>query len=349
MDEQPKILITRLSHIGDCVLTLPMVNRIKDRYPDSTITWAIESPTQKLLAGHRAVDEFLVVPKRWMKQPSCWFDLRRQFRQRNFDIAIDPQGITKSAMLGWLSGAKTRIGVKGKWGRELSPWLNNRLVEPSESHLADRSLELLSQIEGFGETPDEARYGFPLDPAAVEFCQTFLNESQLGRFAVINPGASWASKRWDNQRFGEVGSSLFRRQGIRSVITWAGAEEESMAAEIASVDSDALVIAPQTNLPQLAALLSLATLFIGCDTGPLHIAAAVGTPCVGLYGTTLPQDSGAWPWADPTPHVAVQKWHQSGTCRQRRSAENGAMMDILASDVVVACESSLSLNSLKSA
>jgi len=148
MDEQPKILITRLSHIGDCVLTLPMVNRIKDRYPDSTITWAIESPTQKLLAGHRAVDEFLVVPKRWMKQPSCWVDLRRQFRQRNFDIAIDPQGITKSAMLGWLSGAKTRIGVKGKWGRELSPWLNNRLVEPRESHLADRSLELLSQIEG---------------------------------------------------------------------------------------------------------------------------------------------------------------------------------------------------------
>jgi len=122
-----------------------------------------------------------------------------------------------------------------------------------------------------------------------------------------------------------------------------------MATEIASVDSDAFVIAPQTNLPQLAALLSLATLFIGCDTGPLHIAAAVGTPCVGLYGTTLPQDSGAWPWADPTPHVAVQKWHQSGTCRQRRSAENGAMMDILASDVVVACESSLSLNSLKSA
>lgn len=349
MDEQPKILITRLSHIGDCVLTLPLVNRIKDRYPDSTITWAIESPTQKLLAGQTAVDEFFVVPKRWMKQPSCWFDLRRQFRKRNFDIAIDPQGITKSAMLGWLSGAKTRIGIKGQWGRELSPWLNNRLVETRDTHLADRSLELLSAIEGFGDPANETRYAFPIDPAAVEFCKSFLSESGLNSFSVINPGASWASKRWDNQRFGSVGSWLFRHQGIRSVITWAGSEEQAMATEIAEFDPSAFVIAPQTNLPQLAAMLSLATLFIGCDTGPLHIAAAVGTPCVGLYGTTRPQDSGAWPWAVPTPHVAVQKWHQSGSCRKRRSAQNDAMMDILAADVFAACEQSLKGNVRRSA
>lgn len=338
MPEQPKILITRLSHIGDCVLTLPMVNRLKDRFPDSVISWAIESPTHKLLHGHAAVDEFIVVPKAWMKKPANWVELRRQFKQRNFDIAIDPQGITKSAMLGWLSGAKARIGIKGQWGRELSPWLNNRLVETEQTHLVDRSLELLSAIYDSGSPKCEPRYDFPVPDEATRFCNTFLAGENLARFAVINPGASWPSKRWDNERFGSVGSWLFRHKGLRSILTWAGSEERTMAEEIAAFDPDAFVIAPSTDLPQLAAMLSLADLFVGCDTGPLHIAAAVGTPCVGLYGTTRPQDSGAWPYAGQTQHVAVQKWHQSGSCRKRRSAANDAMMDILAADVFAACE-----------
>ena len=337
MDEQPKILVTRLSHIGDCVLTLPMVNRIKDRFPASKIIWAIESPTQKLLANHGAVDEFVVVPKAWMKSPKAWRQLRRQFREYDFDLAIDPQGITKSAMLGWLSGARTRIGIKGKWGRELSPWLNNRLVETEATHLVDRSLELLGAIDEFGEPTQEPRYAFPVDADAVGFCRNFLNQENLRQFSVINPGASWPSKRWSNERFGSVGSWLFRHHGLRSVLTWAGSEEETMCREIAAFDPDAFVIAPPTNLPQLAAMLSLAGMFVGCDTGPLHIAAAVATPCVGLYGTTRPQDSGAWPYEEPTLHVAVQKWHQSGSCRKRRSAGNTAMMDILAADVFEAC------------
>ena len=349
MDEQPKILITRLSHIGDCVLTLPMVNRIKDRFPNSNISWAIEAPTQKLLAGHSAVDEFIVVPKAWMKKPANWFELRRQFKLRNFDIAIDPQGITKSAMLGWISGAKTRIGIKGQWGRELSPWLNNQLVETEQTHLVDRSLDLLEALNDSAPTTREPRYEFPVPDEAIQFCNGFLAGEDLARFVVINPGASWASKRWNNERFGSVGSWLFRHKGLRSVLTWAGSEEQAMVEEIAAFDPDAFVIAPSTDLPQLAAMLSLADMLIGCDTGPLHIAAAVGTPCVGLYGTTRPQDSGAWPYAGPTQHVAVQKWHQSGSCRKRRSAANDAMMDILAADIFAACEKCLTNRQRKTA
>lgn len=341
MDEQHRILITRLSHIGDCVLTLPMINRIKDRFPNSVITWAIESPSHKMLAGQAAVDEFLVVPKAWMKKPSNWLELRRELKQRNFDIAIDPQGITKSAMLGWISGAKVRVGIKGQWGRELSPRLNNRLVETKSTHLADRSVELLAAIDEFGQPTQNLRYDFPIPQAAIEFCKLILGNANLSRFAVINPGASWASKRWDNQRFGSVGSWLFRHKGLRTVLTWAGEDEHAMAREIAAFDPEAFVIAPETDLPQLAAMLSLADMFIGCDTGPLHIAAAVGTPCVGLYGTTRPQDSGAWSHSEPSPHVAVQKWYQSGSCRKRRSATNDAMMDILAADVFAACDTVL--------
>lgn len=341
MDEQPKILITRLSHIGDCVLTLPMVNQLKDRFPASKIVWAIESPTHKLLDGQASVDEFLVVPKAWMKSLSVWRDLRSKLKRHRFDIAIDPQGITKSAMLGWLSGARKRIGIRGQWGRELSPWLNNQLVETKQTHLVDRSLELLTALDEVGSSQTDVGYRFPLKDEAIEFCNSFLQQNQLTRFSVINPGASWPSKRWDNERFGSVGSWLFRHHGLRSVLTWAGEEEQAMASGIAAFDPGAFVMAPQTDLPQLAAMLSLATMFVGCDTGPLHIASAVGTPCVGLYGTTRPQDSGAWPYADSGPHVAVQKWYQSGTCRKRRGASNDAMMDILAADVFAACEQCL--------
>ena len=344
MDERTRILITRLSHIGDCVLTLPMVNRIKDCFPESSISWAIESPTHKLLANHPAIDDFLVIPKSWMKSVANWRSLRRQLQQRAFDVVIDPQGITKSAMLGWLSGAPVRIGANGKWGRELSPWLNNRLLEPKQTHLADRSVELLSaladalDVKWSTKSQHALRYDFPVPPSAVESVDEMMVRESLIEFAVINPGASWPSKRWSNERFGSVGSWLYRHHGLRSVITWAGEEEHQMALEIERFDPAAFSIAPATDLPQLAATLRCAKLFIGCDTGPLHIAAAVGTPCVGLYGTTQARDSGAWPFAEPTPHVAVQKWHQSGSCRKRRSAANYAMMDIVADDVFSACE-----------
>jgi ADP-heptose:LPS heptosyltransferase len=353
MDEsRPNILITRLSHLGDCVLTLPLANRLKERFPNCKISWAIESPGNKLLAGASSVDEFIVVPRSWMKQPRAWVKLRSEFKARCFDVAIDPQGITKSAMLGWISGAKTRIGIKGKWGRELSPWLNNRLVETRATHLVDRSLELLSAMyESPAVSPllidsnDKVNFNFPIAQPAIEFRETFLDVSKLQRYAVINPGASWASKRWDNERFGSVGSWLYRHKNLRSLLTWAGPEEANMAREIEAFDPAAFVVAPKTDLQQLAAMLEKAELFIGCDTGPLHVAAAVNTRCVGLYGTTRPQDSGAYPHADPTPHVAVQKWYQSGSCRKRRGATNDAMMDILASDVFTACDSILSTDS----
>ena len=338
--QKPRFLITRLSHIGDCVLTLPLVNRLRDRFPQAFIAWAIESPSDKLLAHHESVDRFIRVPKGWLKQPSAWKDLRSQFRELNFDIAIDPQGITKSAALAWISGAKKRIGIKGQWGRELSPWLNNQLVTTQSSHLVDRSLELLAAVdtELASVMNEPVEFRLKITDSAKSFVDNWLDEIRLARFAVINPGASWKSKRWVTERFGAVASYVFRHHGIKSVVTWAGEAEQSMAETICGVDPEACIIAPKTDLHQLTALIEKAHCFIGCDTGPLHISAAVDTPCIGLYGTTRAQDSGAYPFAEPTPHIAIQKWYQSGSCRKRRGADNNAMQDILAADVFKACD-----------
>ena len=145
-------------------------------------------------------------------------------------------------------------------------------------------------------------------------------------------------------RYGAVASYLKIHHDLTSVIVWAGVDEFEMAKKINSFDTNASIIAPRTNLRELASLTSRASFFIGGDTGPMHIASAMGTPCVGLYGTTRPEESGAF----GPHHIAVQKWYQSGSCRKRRNATNDAMKDILASDVFSACDQMIASLSNKS-
>ena len=333
-----------------------MLNAIRKKYPNAFIGWAVESPTHKLLDLHRGIDELILVPKGWMKKPSCWGELRRQLKQYRFDIAIDPQGITKSAALGWISGAKKRIGIRGRWGRELSPRLNNSLVETKASHLVDRSLELIVNLDLEQDSSVSASSGPMIKQPAVEFGLTVceqsnvsldlsLNRSKLGEyFALINPGGSWASKRWEIERYGAVASYLKRQRGMKSLIVWAGDQELEMAKTIHDFDPEASLIAPKTDLRELAVLCDRAAFFIGSDTGPMHLATAMGTPCIGLYGPTRPQDSGAY----GPQNIAIQKWYQSGSCRKRRNADNDAMRDILAADVFTACDQMIGQLGLKS-
>ena len=335
VNEAPRILITRLSHIGDCVLTLPMLAAVREKFPEAFIAWAVESPSHKLLKLHPDLDEIVLIPKGWAGKPKCWFELSKKLKSYEFDIALDPQGITKSAMLGWLSGAKTRIGIRGRWGRELSPYLNNRLVQTKSLHIVERSIELLAELGIATHDFQSVQTGLPVCPDSLRSIENQLENRNIDeQFVMINPGGSWASKRWELDRFGSVASYLKRHHGLTSVIVWAGDDEHEMARVIHDFDAEASIIAPATSLTGLAALSSKALFFVGSDTGPMHIAAAMGTPCIGLYGTTRPEESGAY----GSQHLAIQKWYQSGSCRKRRNAGNEAMRDILASDVFSACD-----------
>lgn len=169
--KSPRILITRLSHIGDCLLTIPMLNAIGDHYPDAFVAWAVESPTHHLLKNHPVIDQIVSIPKGWLGKPRSWRAIRTELKSLDFDIAIDPQGLTKSAVLGWLSGAPNRVGAKGQWGRELSPWLNNRLVRPTSTHVVERSMELLEEI---GIEQPRIRFNLPSDTVADKFIDRWL-------------------------------------------------------------------------------------------------------------------------------------------------------------------------------
>jgi ADP-heptose:LPS heptosyltransferase len=285
------VLITRLSHIGDCVLTLPMVSALRDHRNVHT-TWLVESPTDQLLRGHDAVDDLVVVRSGWSRRPAKVFELCKRLWSRKFDIVIDPQSLTKSALPAWFAHAKRRIGFAKPHGRELAPILNNELVTATTSHLVDRSLELLMPL---GIDAPAIRFSLPRDEPASQAMDDFLATQHLGcGFAIINPGAGWPSKKWPARWFGCVARHLGQEHQIPSVVTWAGEVEREAANLIVDKSGGHGILAPATSLLRFAELTRKAKFYLGGDTGPLHIAAACGTPCVGLYGPTDPAKCGPY-------------------------------------------------------
>lgn len=337
---ESRILITRLSHLGDCVLTLPLASAIRAHVPQAKIAWIIERPGQQLLANHPAIDELVAVKRGWLKQPRQILAIRKQLRSFAPNICLDPQSLSKSSILARLSAAPLRVGFDKPIGREIAPWLNNRLVAPKAEHLVDRTLGLLEPL-GI-PTPAKVDFGLPIYQDAKNSLQPFLETQHLGcDFAVINPGAGWASRRWPPRRFGAVARHLGQQHQIPSVVAWAGPDEEVMATEIVERSGGHGIMAPHTTLPELAELLRRAAFYVGGDTGPMHIAAAVGTPCVSLYGPTLPTRSGAY----GVGHEHVQAFYQS----TNRKIGDEAMRAIEPDTVIQACNKLIQNRGLTSA
>jgi lipopolysaccharide heptosyltransferase I len=335
-DAAPRILISRLSAVGDCVLTLPLANAVRQAFPKAFIGWVTQGGPASLLEGHPAIDQVIPVKKGWLGSPADVAQLRRTLKSLEFDIALDPQSLTKSALAAWLSGAPRRIGLARPVGRELAPLLNNQTVAPNATHVVDRQLELLRPL---GVEVGPGRFDLPLRPEARAFAQDFLCASHLQNgYAAINPGAGWDSRLWPPERFGQTARFLGEAYRLPSAVVWSGPREKEWAETIVARSAGHAVLAPATTLPQLAALLRDARLFVGSDTGPMHIAAAVGTRCVSLHGPTQPQVSGPY----GPGHQTVQVYYQDGTCRERRRAENHAMQAISVEMVCDACAAILS-------
>jgi len=280
---QPKrILIVRFSAIGDVVHGLPLAVALRTRFPHAEIAWLVEDRAASLLHGHWALDRLLIVRKGWMKS---WADIKlMRNRLKTFapDVTIDLQGLFKSSFAAWLSGAKYRIGFGGIDGREGSRWFNNFRVVPTENHVIDRNLQLLEPLGVDGCSVDFDLPECEMDRRSAR--QLLGREGLDGDFVIINVGAGWKSKLWREDRYAEVAKYLLEQWNLPSLVVWAGSEEQKMAEAVVQGANGAAVLSPPTTLCELASLSRLATLFIGSDTGPLHIAAAVGTPCIGLYG-----------------------------------------------------------------
>ena len=332
-----RILIARMSAIGDSILTLPVACALRDRFPQAYIAWCVEKKASAMVVGHSALDEVIILDRGWFGSPSRLWEIRQNLRKQQFDTVIDCQSVTKTAFLGWLSGAKHRIGCRGQYGAELSPWLNNRLVEPQTTHLTDRSLELLAPL---GIIQPQVRWDLPLAPTARAKVKGWLAAGTLPQqFAVINPGATWDSKLWEMDRFAAVARYFHTQHQLPTVVVWGGPREEAWAQQIVELAPGAAQLAPNTSLQELAAVIEQGTCFVSSDTGPLHMAVAVGTPSIGLYGTTRPADCGPY----GAPHIGLQKKFFVGSRTERRTTDNACMKLIEVADVLPECDRLLSL------
>lgn len=335
LSKAPRVLIVRLSAIGDCLLTLPVACAIKDQLPAATITWVVERAAAPLLRNHSCIDRLIELPRGWLKSPRTVWGLRKALRQQNCEVSIDAQSLTKSAAAAWLSGARKRIGLARPWGRELSLFINNVRIEPTSEHIVDRQLEMLAPL---GVKWPQARFDVPRDAAAEQRVTAWLDDPRFaGGFIAVNPGAGWDSKLWPAERFAQVAAHVGRAHRLPTLVVWGGSRERSWAQEIAQQAEGHAHVAPPTTLPELASVVRRAKLFVGSDTGPMHLAAATGTPCVALYGPSRPDLCGPF----GSQHVVLQAYYQAGTSRQRRRAANDAMRAIEPSAVCSACDTIL--------
>ncbi len=343
VDDKLRILIVRLSSLGDIIHTMPLACALRDCVPQAAIGWLVEDRFAELLEGHRAVDVLLTVRRRWLCRPREVLRLRSQLRRLRFDLTIDAQGLTKSALAAWLSGARRRIGYGNPWGRELSRWLNNELVDTRSVHAVDRHLELLGPL---GVSRSAVDFSVPVDAHTQAEAKELLTRLGIsGYYVVIHPGASRPNKRWPVERYAAVAVHMVCRWRLPVVVLSGNQAERRTAEQLAAALPELIRPAPPLSLKQLAAVLRGGRLYLGSDSGPLHLAAAVGVPCVGLYGP--------WPAEGHGPygpqHIAVQKAVCPGGTRRRRRASSRYIEAIDVESVCWACDTLLERQAISAA
>jgi len=325
------ILIVKLSAIGDVIHTLPALNAIRGHYPDAHITWLVEEAAADLVIGHRALDRVIVSGrKRWMVQlksgrrrqvlaemRAFWRDLRETY----YEIIIDFQSLLKSGLLVWMTRGRRKIGFdKGMQHQEHSYLFLNERVPPvdMEVHALTRGLMLLAAI---GIPTRQVTYHVPVKGGDRQRIQTLLSGQGIDgrrRLVAINPVALWETKLWVNRRFARLADRLVDEDGVDVVFT-GGSDDRRVVADIQSMmRASSVSLAGSTSLKELAVLYGQSAVLITTDTGPMHLAAAMGTPVVALFGPTAPWRTG--PFGEG--HQIVRSASPCSPCFKRRCDEH---------------------------
>jgi lipopolysaccharide heptosyltransferase I len=280
MTPHPSILVLRLSALGDVIHTIPAVRAIQAALPGSHLAWVVERPYRDLVRVVTGVETVPVSMKKWGRAfvSSRGEMFAARAAMRGYDMAIDFQGLIKSASLAWVSRARVRVGFERESMREPAAgvFLNRRVAVDRTLHVVEQNLMLARAVApAIKGLPDVDFTPFAADASGK------LRE--LSDRVVLVPGAGRPDKQWPPERFRE----LARRLGDRVIAVWGPNERELAEATGAEV-------APATDLPELAWLLQRASLVVAGDTGPLHLAAALGTRVVALFGPTDPRRNGPY-------------------------------------------------------
>jgi heptosyltransferase I len=349
-----RILIVKLSSIGDVVHALPAAAFIKRAIPKAHISWVVERRASEILKGSPVIDQLIEIDTRSWRKHLLDSNTRLEARARledlrhpsrgngggRVDVAIDLQGLIKSGVVARASGATRRIGFESSDLRERASrvFLTEQINTSDLKHVIDKNLALARAAVGAdGSVANSARYEFPisLTPDDESFVESAVGHLE-DRFVILNPGGGWPTKLWPAERFGQLADWLLEEHRLKSIVTY-GAGEEALADEVAASSRARAARPLASTLKQFVALARRASLFVGGDTGPLHLAAASGTPIVGIYGPTSPERNGPFDKRDIA--VGLDLW-----CRlncHRRSCWHWECMDIPLSTVAGAVSARL--------
>src|SRR6267378_6586954 len=295
---EPRFLVVRLGSLGDIVHTFPAVAGLRESFPKAEIVWLAHPRWKELIeCGELATDI-------WETDTRSYRSLRGiigKIRKQNFTAAIDYQGLWKSAALPFFGGVSRRIGFSSQTIRELGvPILYTDRVRSAETHIADQNGEL-SQRAG-------ARNGVGLVALSVPsiqevFVLQLLRGFAIERYVVLSPAGGWRSKCWPPERYGALCQKIRCELGLRCVLNY-GPGEDDLISAVKAANGKADPIAYNGSLGQLMALLRNAVCIVGGDTGPLHLAVALGTPAVAIFGPTDPARNGPYRMGDRSTNVS---------------------------------------------
>jgi len=350
-----KILIVKLSAIGDVIHALPALNALRNHYPEANITWLVEAAAAAVIADHPALDQVVISRrKEWgdaIFGKSCSerkqalkaaFGFIRELRQTRYDLIIDFQNLLKSGFMAGLARGDCKVGFdKGMQRNEKAHFFYNRRVSPvsMEIHAVERYLMLL---EAIGIKAKEISYQIPVSDAHQNMIDQLLAKEGVDKnqpLVVINPMARWETKLWRPERFAQVADYLLGAAQVKVVFTGGAADRDKVDVILSIMKKKAVNLAGHTSLKELAALYRRAELFISTDTGPMHLAAAMGTPVVALFGPTAPWRTG--PYGDG--HRVIFSKDPCAPCFKRACDTNLCMAHITVDEVLKAVGSLLKI------
>jgi heptosyltransferase I len=323
---EPRFLLVRLGSMGDVIHAIPAASALRDTFPDARIDWLVEPRWARLLEGNPDLNEVITVDR---KSAGGIVTTVRKLRAAKYSCAIDFQALYKSALLAFASGAPRRIGFQSSYAREgLASYFYTDRLNPRGAHKVEHNLTL---AEAAGARKPLPRFPLAVCPADEERVARELADHKLGEFFVLNPGGGWRSKCWPAERYGELHRNLAERYGWRGVVTF-GPGEGSLARRVVETAGDPPPAPIALDLGPLMSLMRRAKFVVSADTGPLHLAAALGTPVVGLFGPTDPSRNGPYS-SDSLRDIVLRNPRDCETTYRRGKTYSPAMLSITVEQV----------------
>lgn len=334
-----RYLIVRLTSLGDLVHTIPAVAALRATFPAARIDWVVDERYLPLIEMVTCIQETIPLGRSVPNVLGCIARLRRS----SYTCALDLQGTYRSAVLAWLSGVPRRIGRTREATREPGAELfYTERVTPTGQHIVDMTVELA--VRAGARPQPEPQFPLRVPENALRTLREKLERDGItGDYVAISPGGGWKSKCWPPERFGALAAELLRRDGLRSVVNIASGEDD-LAAEVVRAAGLPRPLVVSVSIPELAALLAQARLVVAGDTGPLHLAAALGTRVVGLFGATDAERNGPLPRGLVVQNVSGRPPAYVRGDYVRLNAYSEAMLSLSVEQVLAAVEQEIGVN-----